>query len=138
MNVEVFQKARELGEIMQHSDEIKALRQAEDALAQDEQAQAMIKQFNEMEQTMQEVMQSPNPDQAAIHSMTHTMQHLQSELVNMPVVKAYNEANTGFSKLLQSVNQVISFMLTGQVSPLNGGGCSPSDCASCGGDCHIH
>ena len=57
--------------------------------------------------------------------------NMQAELIEMPSIKAMNDAQTEFSNLLTQVNQVLRFIITGQVDD---GGCG-GNCASCGGSC---
>ena len=50
------------------------------------------------------------------------------------VKKLMNDAQTEFSNLLGQVNQVLRFIITGQVDD---GGCG-GNCSSCGGSCGTH
>lgn len=133
MKVDVFQKARELGEVMVASDEYKQVQAAEAALNENEEAQALIKRFNDMQATMQEMMQSENPDKDAMSAMAANMRQTQNELTAMPEMQAVNEAQKGFAELLNSVNQVLRFVITGDVGGEQGG-CG-GNCDSCKG-CH--
>ena len=134
MNLEIFEKSRELGELLVASDEYKKVQQAEEAFNSDEFAQAKVAEFNVLQQNVQNMMQTPDPDQAAIAAEADRLRNMQAELIEMPSVKAMNDAQTEFSNLLGQVNQVLRFIITGQVDD---GGCG-GNCSSCGGSCGAH
>ena len=131
MNLDIFEKSRELGELLVASDEYKKVQQAEEAFNDDEFAQKKVAEFNELQQNVQNMMQTPDPDQAAIAAEADRLRNMQAELIEMPSIKAMNDAQTEFSNLLTQVNQVLRFIITGQVDD---GGCG-GNCASCGGSC---
>ena len=131
MNLDIFEKSRELGELLVASDEYKKVQQAEEAFNDDEFAQKKVAEFNELQQNVQNMMQTPDPDQAAIAEEADRLRNMQAELIEMPYIKAMNDAQTEFSNLLTQVNQVLRFIITGQVDD---GGCG-GNCASCGGSC---
>ena len=131
MNLDIFEKSRELGELLVASDEYKKVQRAEEAFNDDEFAQKKVAEFNELQQNVQNMMQTPDPDQAAIAAEADRLRNMQAELIEMPSIKAMNDAQTEFSNLLTQVNQVLRFIITGQVDD---GGCG-GNCASCGGSC---
>lgn len=134
MNLNIFEKSRELGELLVSSDEYKKVQQAEEAFNGDEFAKKKVEEFNELQQNVQNMMQTPDPDQSAIAAEADRLRNMQAELVEMPSIKAMNDAQTEFSNLLTQVNQVLRFIITGQVDD---GGCG-GNCASCGGGCGSH
>lgn len=134
MNLDIFEKSRELGELLVSSDEYKKVQQAEEAFNGDEFAKKKVEEFNELQQNVQNMMQTPAPDQSAIAAEADRLRNMQAELVEMPSIKAMNDAQTEFSNLLTQVNQVLRFIITGQVDD---GGCG-GNCASCGGGCGSH
>ena len=131
MNLELFQKSRELGELLVNTDEYRKVQEAEAAFQEDEVAQAKVAEFNALQQEVQTLMQPPDPDQALIAQKANDLRSMQASLTEMPSIQAMNEAQTEFSKLLTQVNQVLRFIITGQVDE---GGCGGS-CESCGGSC---
>ena len=135
MNLDIFEKSRELGELLVASDEYKKVQRAEEAFNDDEFAQKKVAEFNELQQNVQNMMQTPDPDQAAIAAEADRLRNMQAELIEMPSIKAMNVAQTEFSNLLTQVNQVLRFIITGQTEePESEGGCTGS-CSSCSG-CH--
>jgi cell fate (sporulation/competence/biofilm development) regulator YlbF (YheA/YmcA/DUF963 family) len=131
MKLELFEKARELGEMLIATDEYRKVQQAESAFNEDELAQAKVGEFNQLQKAVQEMMQTPDPDQAAIAAMADRLRGMQAELTEMPSIKEMNDAQTAFSNLLTQINQVLRFIITGEVED---GGCG-GNCSSCGGGC---
>ena len=130
MNLELFQKSRELGELLIATDEYRKVQEAEAAFQQDELAQAKVAEFSGLQQEVQTLMQTPDPDQALIAEKAAALRDMQARLSEMPSIHAMNEAQTDFSKLLNQANQILRFIITGQVDE----GCTGS-CATCGGSC---
>ncbi len=50
MNLELFQKSRELGELLVNTDEYRKVQEAEAAFQEDEFAQAKVAEFNALQQ----------------------------------------------------------------------------------------
>ena len=67
-----------------------------------------------------------------IAQLSQEMDDAQQALNQMPAIDAMTNARQTFSELMNQVNHVLEFMITGEVE--QGGGCSGT-CASCGG-CH--
>ena len=67
-----------------------------------------------------------------IAEKANDLRNMQASLTEMPSIQAMNEAQTEFSKLLTQVNQVLRFIITGQVD--DGSSCG-GNCSSCGGSC---
>lgn len=131
MKIELFEKARALGEAMAQTDEYKAVQAAQTAIEEDQETQEMISRFNALQTTMQEMMQAPDPDKDAIAALASSMRELQSELTQQPAMQALNEAQTAFSQVINSVNQVLRFMITGETASEEEA-CS-GNCAACKG-----
>ena len=81
MNLDIFEKSRELGELLVASDEYKKVQQAEEAFNDDEFAQKKVAEFNELQQSVQNMMQTPDPDQAAIAAEADRLRNMQAELI---------------------------------------------------------
>lgn len=131
MNLELFEKARALGEAMAQTDEYKAVQAAQTQLDADEEAQALIGQYNGLQTTMQELMQAENPDRDAVAALASSMRQIQGQLTQMPAMQALNEAQTAFADVLNSVNQVLRFIITGQTGDADGCGANCAGCKGC-------
>ena len=91
---------------------------------------AAMSRYLEAKDSMHAAMSTGDADQIAHFSQE--MDDAQQALNAMPAVDAMTTARQNFSELMNQVNHVLEFMITGEVE--QGGGCT-GNCASCGG-CH--
>lgn len=125
---EMMQKAHELGQLIKDSDEMKALKAAEEAQAKDEAAQELIKEFNMKRMNLARDMQEGKIEQGeAIKKNNDAFNEMveKSELI-----KNYVAAKKAFDKTVNEVNGIINIYIMGEEE----GGCT-HDCHTCGG-CH--
>ena len=128
----VFKKTRELGEALLECDVYLKMKDAEDtAMANPEAAQTMAA-FLEKRGALQAMMQSDNPDPGAMKRISEEMDGLQDRLQMVDDIVALNDARNEFNSLIGQINQVLQFIVTGEMQEPSG--CAGS-CASCPG-CH--
>ena len=113
--------ARELGQAIVDSEEYKTMQMTE---------KTAMSRYLEAKDNMHAAMSTGDADQIAHFSQE--MDDAQQALNAMPAVDAMTTARQNFSELMNQVNHVLEFMITGEVE--QGGGCT-GNCASCGG-CH--
>jgi len=128
----VFQKTRELGQALMESEAYLKMKEAEDRAMQNTQAAQTMGQFLEKRQQLQEMMQSPNPDPGALKRLSDEMDEAQERLQMIDDIVALTNARNEFNALIGQINQVLQFIVTGEMQQPEG--CSGS-CASCSG-CH--
>lgn len=123
----VIDKARELGELIQSSDEMTRMKQAEIAQEADENAKELLKEFNMQRMNLARDMQKGDISREdAIKKNNAAFDEL---LEKSEVIKEYIDAKKEFDALVNQVNQILNFYITGQ-DP----NCT-HDCSTCGG-CH--
>jgi cell fate (sporulation/competence/biofilm development) regulator YlbF (YheA/YmcA/DUF963 family) len=128
----VFQKTRELGQALMESNAYLNMKAAEDRAMQNEEAARVMGDFLEKRQQLQGLMQSENPDPGAMKRISDEMDAAQERLQMMDDIVALTEARNEFNALIGQINQVLQFIVTGEMQQPEG--CSGS-CASCPG-CH--
>ena len=123
----LIEKAHELGELIKDSEQMKALKEAETAQANDEAAQALVNEFNLKRMNLARDMQEGKLSQEdAIKKNNDAF----AEMVEKSeVIKNYVEAKKEFDKMINGVNSVINLYIMGEQ-----GGCT-HDCHTCSG-CH--
>ena len=89
--------------------------------------------FLEKRGQIQQMMQDGNPDPGALKRLSDEMDADQERLQMMDDITALTQARGEFTGLINQVNQVLQFIVTGRMDDPDGG-CSGS-CATCGG-CH--
>lgn len=123
----LLEKAHELGEMIQQSPEMQALNAADAAQAADAEAQELLKAFNLKRMNLVRDMQS---EKITREEATKLNSDAFAEMVeSSATIKAYVEAKKDFDAVVQQINGVINFYITGQ-DP----NCT-HDCSTCGG-CH--
>ena len=128
----VFQKTRELGQALMESEAYLKMKAAEDKAMQNEEAARVMGEYLEKRQELQSMMQSENPDPGALKRLSDEMDEAQERLQMMDDIVALTDARNAFNALIGQINQVLQFIVTGEMQQPSG--CSGS-CASCSG-CH--
>lgn len=126
--IEIFNKVRELGEMIQESAEMKAMKDAEIAQENDETAQTAMQEYNLNRMNLARDMQSGKMTrEEAVEKNNAAFEELCEKA---PTVKAYIDAKKNFDGMVNQINQILNYYITG----MEPGGCT-HDCSSCGG-CH--
>ena len=128
---QIFAKTRELGEALLESEAYQTMKAAEERAMQNVEAAEMMAKYLEKRGQIQEMMEEENPDPAAMQRLSNEMDEIQEQLRMMDDIVALTEARSEFTSLINQVNQVLQFIVTGK---MDSGDCA-GDCSSCSG-CH--
>jgi cell fate (sporulation/competence/biofilm development) regulator YlbF (YheA/YmcA/DUF963 family) len=128
---QVFLKTRELGDAIMQSEEYKAMKEAEDRAMANAEAAAAMSQYMEARQRIEALLEKDNPDPEALKKLSAEMDLTQQRLSLIDDVQTLTEARESFSNLIEQVNQVLKFIITGQMTETKSD-CGGS-CGSCGG-----
>ncbi len=138
---EVFVKTRELAEAIMRSEEYLNMKSAEDIALQNEEAAGIMAQYMERQQELEAVMMKGDPDVESMNRISGEMEALQKKLQETPDIANLTLARNAFTNLINQVNQVLRFTITGEMGEeaddcesAGTSGCTGS-CASCRG-CH--
>ena len=127
----VFEKTRELGQALLESDAYKRMKAAEEKAMHNQEAAQLMSDMLERRSSIQEMMQQPNPDPAALKRLSDEMDEIQEKLQMMDDIVELTQSRGEFNGLIGQINQVLQFIVTGRMDDGECGG----DCSSCGG-CH--
>ena len=127
----VFQKTRELGEALLASECYQKMKAAEDKAMKNAEAAQLMSDLLERRGEIQKLMQQTNPDPGALKRLSDEMDGIQEKLQMMDDIVELTQARGEFTGLINQVNQVLQFIVTGRMDE---GGCE-GDCSSCSG-CH--
>lgn len=123
----IIEKAHELGQMIKECPEMAAMTAADAAQAADEQAQELLKEFNLKRMNLARDMQEEKISREdAVKANNAAFSEL---LEKSALIKDYVEAKKSFDAVVQEINGVLNYYITGQEP-----GCT-HDCSSCGG-CH--
>lgn len=125
---QIFEKAKELGEIIKHSELRKRADEAGKALTADETAVDLINAYNEKRQEKLAAFSEKQPTAEEAKELNEYLQAEFNKIIENPIIKEYIEASSEFDSVLNQMDQIIKSAVSG------GQGCSGS-CSTCGG-CH--
>ena len=127
---EIFEKARELGEAIIESKEYKELKAAELAQENDEEAMALLKEYSEVRSRLAEEIQKGDVSEERIAEIREELEEAYQKMTTNDLITAYINAQRTFQAVIDQMNNILSFHITGQIP----GGCS-GNCSSCN-ECH--
>ena len=132
----IFQKTRELGQAIAESEVYRRMKELEDKALQNAEAAAAMNGYLEKRTQIQEMLSKENPDPIAMQTLSDEMDALQERLNMIDDIVALNQARNEFTNLINQVNQVLQFIVTGNMDD-GSGGCTGS-CSTCGGGCQLN
>ncbi len=128
---EVFLKTRELGEAILKSEEYARVKEAEDRAMKNTEAAETMGKYLEAKGEMDRMMAMGEKDWARVKILSDEMSSYQERMNLIDDIRDLNNAREGFANLINQVNSVLRFIVTGEMEQ-NEGGCSGS-CETCGG-----
>ena len=125
--MDIFEKTRELGEMIQESEQMKKAKDLEAKQQSDEEASGLLKEFNLNRINLARDMQNGKiTKEAAIEANNKAFDDMCEK---SQIIREYIAAKQEFDSLVQQVNQILNYYITG-TDP----NCT-HDCSTCGG-CH--
>ena len=124
---DIWMLAHELAEAIEETAEIQRYRETEDAVLADDDAVALIREY---ENTKRAVKKSKGKSPQEQMDAVSRFMEVEERFNNHQVIQAYWTAREEIDALLERINTVITFPLTGTEAPKKKGGCSSS-----GGGC---
>ncbi|MEE1223651.1 MAG: YlbF family regulator [Clostridia bacterium] len=125
--MDIFEKTRELGEMIQESELMKRAKDLEAKQQSDEEASALLKEFELNRLNLARDMQ--NGKLSREEAIQKNNQAFDELCEKSPIIREYIEAKQQFDAMVQQVNQILNYYITG-TDP----NCT-HDCSTCGG-CH--
>ncbi len=125
---EIIEKAKELGALLQSSEQVQKYTAAKAAYDQDETVQKLIKEYNLHRMTMMSLSDAEDSERMA--EVEERLKAVYTQIMENEKYKAMQETGSQVEGLLSQVNGVLTFYVTGE-EPQS---CT-HDCSTCGG-CH--
>lgn len=125
--MDIFEKTRELGEMIRASKEMEEVKAAEAAQEADETAQTLLKEYNLKRMNLVRDMQAGKITHE--EAVKQNSELFEATIANNEIIAAYIEKKKQFDGMVNEINQILNYYITGQEP-----GCT-HDCSSCGG-CH--
>ena len=132
---DIFDLAREMAELMADRPEVIALRETEDALLADPESVALVREYENVKRAVKKTKGLPKDEQLAAITVFMAVEDRWNENA---LIQAYWTARENMDRLMENLNQIITFPIHGE-EEWSGGrktGCSTGDGGGCGsGSC---
>ncbi len=128
----IILKAQELGELIKESEIRKAAVEASDKMNNDETAVRLLANYNEIRRVETEKLREKEPTKEELENFRKVMQEEFEKIMKNDIIATYVAANKQLDSLVEQVNAVLAYYITGEEE--NGHSCG-GNCSSCGG-CH--
>ncbi len=132
----VLNQAELLAEAILESEEYIRMRLCEQAALKDDGAAALVAEYTDRRSEVEEALASNQLDHEALAKAGEALESAEKALEDYALLKEMRDARAAFSEMMQKVNQIIKFVVTGESPEAEESGCG-GNCASCGG-CHGH
>ncbi|MEN3004338.1 YlbF family regulator [Dehalobacterium formicoaceticum] len=122
--MEVLNKAQELANALENSEELLQMREAEKRMNEDQTAMSLMHEFRNKQMEVYNVQvagQEPSKE------LEQEMENLRAKLQENPLILDYITAQEKLGRVLEYINRAISQVLQGESS------CDESSCSSCAG-----
>lgn len=126
----IIEKAQELGQLIANSEESSRLSAAAEAMNNNEEATNLLRTYNENRKTATENLRGTDPTKEDLENYRNYVQAEFEKIAGNKLIGEYIEASKEFDLLVQQVNAVLSYFITGEEQETSGGGCS-GNCSSC-------
>lgn len=131
----VLNAAEQLAEAILESEEYIKMRLAEQAAMRDAVAAGLIAEYSERRTQVENLLASNDLDHTVLAAAGEKLEATEKAIDENVMLKTMRDANADFSSMMQQVNKIIKYVVTGEGE--EDAGCSGS-CASCGGCGHSH
>jgi cell fate (sporulation/competence/biofilm development) regulator YlbF (YheA/YmcA/DUF963 family) len=129
----IYEKAKELGEMISDSQELQNLRLAEDTILHDGQALQIFNDFSAIRQEYMSLLDGTE-DEGKLEESRSRLVAKNEELMKNATTRNYMDAKTTVDNIFKSVTDILMKAVNG--SDEQASGCGSSGCGDCGGGCH--
>jgi cell fate (sporulation/competence/biofilm development) regulator YlbF (YheA/YmcA/DUF963 family) len=131
----VLNQAEQLAEAILDSEEYIKMRIAEQASMNDEEATRLIADYSQQRKAVENILAQSDMDHSALAAAGEKLEAAQKAMEDNGKIKTMREANDTFNHMMQQVNKIIKFVVTGEQDEEDGCSSCSGSCSSCGG-CH--
>ena len=121
--------AAELGKKIKEDARIQAMNKARDEYETNEQIHAYMNEYSAQQEAIQAEAAKDNPDSILIAKMQGRVDELYKLIISNEIFTRLSEAQEAVNELMENVNNIITFNITGELPSCT------HDCSSCGGGC---
>ncbi len=135
--MDVIEKARELGKLIQADERYKAYVDAKEKNDKDDELQKLINTFTAKRYELNMEMSKTDKDAEKLKELDGVIKNIYGEIMVNPSMAEFNIAKNAMDGMLSEINNIITASANGEdpeTCPSKPSGC-PGSCESCGG-CH--
>lgn len=127
----IIEKAQELGKLIAESEVRKAAVLATDKMNNDEVAVKLLAEYNEKRRVETEKLRGTEPTKEELENFKNTMQEEFAKIMKNDVIASYVAANKELDMLVEQVNAVLAYYISGEEQHNSGCSGNCSGCSSC-------
>ena len=132
---EILELAQQLGQKIADCEEIKTFHEMEKIYNEDETAQKVMAEYEKERAALTVKAKEVGMTPESLLMFQQEMKKSMDKLMQNATVRNYLDAKSSFNNIIQKVNAIISFCISGEDQEMaQESGCS-GNCSSCGG-CH--
>lgn len=122
--------ARELAQLIEETPELQRFRETEDAILNDDEALAIVREYEARKRAVKLARNLPPAEQMA---RVEAFMEIEERWNANPKIQAYWQAREQLDAFMDRLNAVITFPITGTEAPRVRGGCGSGGGCGCGG-----
>lgn len=126
--VEIIEKAKELGLLLKDSDIVKEYIAAKTAYEQDRTIQELLGQFNLHKMSMAMLSKQEHPDEERIADHEKQLEDVYNKIMQTELMIDFQQKSEKVDTIVSNINSIINLYISGNST----GGCTGS-CSTCGG-----
>jgi len=127
--MDMMELATQLGLKIKEDARVQNYYAATAAYEKDDALQALIQEYSTQRMALEEEYKKDTPDDNFVEAIENRIEAIYNEVIENPIYLAYAEAQEDLNEIMHTVNDEITFQVTGERH------CHDHDCESCSG-CH--
>ena len=130
--VEIIEKAKELGMLLKDSDIVKDYIAAKTAYEQDRKIQEMLGQFNLHKMSMAMLAKQEHPDEERIADHEKQLEDVYNQIMQTELMIDFQQKSERVETIISNINSIINLYVSGGSTSGCSGSCST--CSGCSGN----
>jgi len=130
--VEIIEKAKELGMLLKDSDIVKEYVAAKTAYEQDRQIQEMLGQFNLHKMSMSMLSKQDHPDEERMAEHEKQLEDIYNKIMETDLMVEFQKKSERVDSIIGNINSIINLYVSGGSTSGCTGSCST--CSGCSGN----
>ena len=126
--VEIIEKAKELGLLLKDSDIVKDYTAAKAAYENNQEMRELLGQFNLHKMSIAMISKQENADEERLAEHEEKLTEVYNKIMESPLMMDFQEKSNRVETIISNINSILNLYITGEPA----GGCTGS-CSTCGG-----